>query len=292
MNLLPIWAWIGLICAFSVATADAFSKHFLQDKEPLTVALIRWFYTSLFLSPALFMEPIRWSSALIGWLVLVMPLEVFAISIYMKALKTSPLSLVAPFTSLSPVFLFFISYFLLGEVPHLLGVVGVFLVVAGSFYLNSGDSTGKGRAPWDVYRDPGVRCMLLATLTFAFTAPISKKIFLLSPTVSLIALYSLLSSLTLILYLFFRQGFKPFRALADRPYRYWPMALFDAVGYWSNFAGMRQTDVSYFIAIKRTSLFFAILYGGILFKEKDLRGRLFGGVLMLLGILLIALFRN
>src|SRR3990167_6357920 len=98
LGFFPTWVWIALACAFCVATADAFSKHFLEKREPSVVALVRWFYASLFLSPLLFLEPIPWSSALMSWFVVVMPLEVFAISFYMKALKTSPLSMVAPFT--------------------------------------------------------------------------------------------------------------------------------------------------------------------------------------------------
>jgi drug/metabolite transporter (DMT)-like permease len=218
-----------------------------------------------------------------------MPLEVFAISFYMKALKTSPLSLVAPFTSLTPVFLFFVSYFLLGEVPHLFGVLGVFLVVVGSFFLNQRNTSRGKRDPWDIYRDRGVRYMVLAAFLYAFLAGIGKKMFLSSPTLSLIALYSLLSTSTLMLYMLFRFGWRPFKIIVDRPYRYLPMALLDALGYWTNFTGILQTDVSYFIAIKRTSLFFAIVYGGIFFKESNLRQRLFGGVLMLIGVLLVAL---
>jgi uncharacterized membrane protein len=49
-------------------------------------------------------------------------------------------------------------------------------------------------------------------------------------------------------------------------------------------------QASYVIAVKRTSLLFSILLGGIFFKEINIRERLLGGVVMLIGVILITVF--
>jgi drug/metabolite transporter (DMT)-like permease len=48
-------------------------------------------------------------------------------------------------------------------------------------------------------------------------------------------------------------------------------------------------EVSYVIAIKRTSLLFGIVMGAVFFGETHLREKLFGGGLMLLGVVFISL---
>jgi len=47
--------------------------------------------------------------------------------------------------------------------------------------------------------------------------------------------------------------------------------------------------VSYVISIKRTSILFTVLFGFFIFKERNIRSRLMGAIIMILGVLLITL---
>ncbi|MDP2946510.1 MAG: EamA family transporter, partial [Nanoarchaeota archaeon] len=49
--------------------------------------------------------------------------------------------------------------------------------------------------------------------------------------------------------------------------------------------------VPYVSSIKRTSVLFGVLYGYILFKEKNVGKRFFGALIMVLGVVLIILYR-
>jgi len=49
-------------------------------------------------------------------------------------------------------------------------------------------------------------------------------------------------------------------------------------------------EVPYVISVKRTSLLFGIMYGAIWFKETNIRERLIGGIIMIIGISIITLF--
>ena len=53
---------------------------------------------------------------------------------------------------------------------------------------------------------------------------------------------------------------------------------------------MSLTQVTYMIAVKRTSLLFSIGYGYIFFKEEKIRERLLGSLLMIIGVILIVVF--
>ena len=48
-------------------------------------------------------------------------------------------------------------------------------------------------------------------------------------------------------------------------------------------------EVAYMIAVKRTSLLFGIVYGALLFHETHATRHFIAGVLMVMGVLLIAL---
>ena len=56
-----------------------------------------------------------------------------------------------------------------------------------------------------------------------------------------------------------------------------------------HFLALQGVEVAYMIAVKRTSLLFGILYGALVFGERQLGTRLLAGGIMLGGVLLIAL---
>ncbi|MBI2091650.1 MAG: multidrug DMT transporter [Deltaproteobacteria bacterium] len=47
--------------------------------------------------------------------------------------------------------------------------------------------------------------------------------------------------------------------------------------------------MAYFIAVKRTSILMGVLWGWVFFHEKNIRERVFGSVLIIIGTILIAL---
>jgi uncharacterized membrane protein len=51
-----------------------------------------------------------------------------------------------------------------------------------------------------------------------------------------------------------------------------------------------MTLVAYLISIKRTSAVISVLLGSLIFKEKGLKERILGSILMILGVLFITLF--
>src|SRR3990170_8889257 len=113
-----LWIMFALITAFSLSTADALSKRAMIKSDEYVIAWVREGYALPFIAIAFFFIPIPdldatfWISVLI-----LLPLEITALILYVKAIKLSPLSLTIPFMALSPVFIIVIAFFLLGELP-------------------------------------------------------------------------------------------------------------------------------------------------------------------------------
>jgi uncharacterized membrane protein len=55
----------------------------------------------------------------------------------------------------------------------------------------------------------------------------------------------------------------------------------------AHFHAIKLAPVSYMIAVKRTSLIFSVLYGGLIFKEEHIRRRLLGTSIMLSGVVIL-----
>ena len=108
-----LWVLYSLLSAFSWATADTFTKKIFNVDEYILM-LARFFYgipfvLLLFFIPIPALDASFWS-LLLFWI----PIEALLWVLYIKAIRSSPLSLVAPLISLTPVFLIFTSFIIRG----------------------------------------------------------------------------------------------------------------------------------------------------------------------------------
>ncbi len=64
-------------------------------------------------------------------------------------------------------------------------------------------------------------------------------------------------------------------------------AVFDVAATVSYLYAVSMGNVAYTIAVKRTSLLIGTVYGFLLFRERNMRERLLGAVLMLAGFVVV-----
>jgi len=224
------------------------------------------------------------------WLALglLVPLEVVSLVLYVKAIKLSPLSLSVPFLALSPVFIIFIAYFVLGEVPTRGGVAGVCLIAVGAYLLNASASRFGLLGPIKaIAREPGSMLMIVVSIVYSVTATIGKVAIEHSGPVFFGFFYPFVLTMVLSLVLL-RKG--RLRGVFSRPVTFLPIGLCTAIMIVSHFVALGMTQVAYLVSVKRTSLVFSVLYGSLLFKEVNIRERLLGGVVMVAGVVLVAVF--
>jgi drug/metabolite transporter (DMT)-like permease len=82
----------------------------------------------------------------------------------------------------------------------------------------------------------------------------------------------------------------PFKKTGRNPWgAWWAVGLTQTIMVLSHMWAIHLITAAYMIAVKRTSLIFSVIYGKLIFKEKEITQRLAGASLMVLGVGLIVL---
>ncbi len=287
------WVALALLSAFFLATADALTKRYLSEARASEMALIRFGISGFLLLPLLLMQP--WPALDLrfwGWVLMLIPLEIGAMLLYMRAITESPLTLTLPYLAFTPAFNTITGYLILGETVSLIGLLGILLIVAGAWLLNL--EAGKNGVRPDliapfraIFRQKGSRLMLLVAAIYSVTSVMGKAA--MQPPVEPAFFgpfyFVVLGSATSLLFLFHDKS--AFRVAARHPWAGLSIGLMMAGMVVSHFYALENAEVAYMIAVKRMSLLFGIVYGAIWFGEQGLTKNLFAGLLMVAGVYLI-----
>ena len=288
------WLSLTLICAFSLASADAATKRWLQGYSARELSLIRFSFTGLLMAPLLLAKPLPplplefWY-----WIAALLPAEIIAMLLYMRAIRDYPLSLTLPCLAFTPVLITITGWMLLGEQVSAIGFGGILLVVVGAWALNLKPG---GLANWRrlhaplraIVRNKGSRLMLLVAVLYSLTSVGGKGAMQYMPPGQFGPFYFAFLGLTT-LALFSLQQPRIIHVLWRRPGPTFLVGILMGLMVVTHFFALQQVETAYMIAVKRISLLFGILYGAFLFHEKGLTLHFIAGGLMLAGVILIAL---
>jgi len=285
-------AWVGyaLLSAFALSTVDALTKKRLGAlRDPREFSLIAWarlVWATPMVLPALWLLPHPSLDADFWWTIAAMvPLELLALVLYVKALQLSPLSLTLPFLSLTPVFLLGTSAVILGETPSLTGVAGIGCVVLGAFLLHlRAWREGLLQPLRLIWREPGSRYMIGAALIYGVTSDLGKRAILHSSPLLFGVAYLAVLSAAFLPVVAITAGWRTVAAV--RRTEFAAIGLWEAVMMVTHVLAIAGTNVSYMIAVKRTNQLFGLAYGAVWFGEGEMAERLLGTVVMLLGVAL------
>jgi drug/metabolite transporter (DMT)-like permease len=288
------WFPITLLCAFSLASADAATKAWLRDYSAWELALVRFAVTGLLLAPlALFTPLAEVAPAFWLWVVPLVPLEIIAMLLYMQAIRDYPFSATLPYLAFTPVLVVITGWLILDETVAPRGLAGILLVVAGSWLLNLQHARRDAWRTWfaplgAVLREPGSQRMLGVAGIYSLTSTMGKGAVAYTTPETFGALYfALVGAATALI----AQGRHPgiLRAIWRRPWAVLVVSGLTGVMVVTHFLALSRVEVAYMISVKRTSLLFGILYGALLFRELGLGRHLFAGALMVSGVALILL---
>jgi hypothetical protein len=111
------WFLLSLLCAFSLASADAATKAWLRTTRPRRSASCAFPHRPHADAAAGIGMPAPWTlpAPFWGWMAVMVPLEIAAMLLYMAAIRDHPLSLTVPYLAFTPVFVLLIADWLLGE---------------------------------------------------------------------------------------------------------------------------------------------------------------------------------
>ncbi len=285
------WLPVALLCAFSLASADAATKRWLRDASAREITLLRYGLTGLLLAPLAFHQPLpELPAPFWRWIALLVPLELAAALLYMRAIRDYPLAETLPYLAFTPAFVTLTGWLVLGERVDAPGLGGIALVVAGSWALN----VDTRRPGWREFARPfrailtnhGSRLMLLTAAIYSLTSVGGKAAMQWLPAETFGSLYFVLvGGAALVLFGATRPA--AFGVVRRHPGASLLVAVLSAVMVFTHFIALEQVEAAYMITVKRTSLLFGILYGALLFGEPRLRRSLMAGTLMVSGVFLI-----
>lgn len=290
-GLIDVWLIYSLLSAFFVALTDALSKKALNTENTPLIAWVRYTYAVPFLLITIpFIDFPELDSTFFLACFIMVPLEITAILLYIQAIKISPLSLTIPFLSFTPVFLIITSYLILGESVDVSGFFGILLVASGAYILNVHTARYGMLEPLRaIIKERGSLLMVMVAFIFSITSNLGKIAIQHSNPLFFSVFYITLLSFTLFPIMFLKNGREGLSNIFKRKIFY-IIGLCFAIMTVFHFAAINLTEVPYMIAVKRTSLLFGIIFGAIFFGETNIRERLTGGIVIIIGVMLISLF--
>jgi drug/metabolite transporter (DMT)-like permease len=225
-------------------------------------------------------------------------INIAAALLVFHALRRTDLSLAVPVITFTLVFLMGTSFLVLGEVPTAAGVAGILLIVSGSVVMNippggANPPPAAGtpvliRAVRRMAGDRGILAMLLVAFLYSLSLPYDKAVVLASDPVFGSALVDLYIGGAFAILVLARRGngTAPTGAALAAVLALGLVLAGETVAI--NLAYTLQI-VPYVIAVKRLSILFSVLIGGLFFREKGLRWRIPGALAMIGGVALIVL---
>jgi len=211
--------------------------------------------------------------------------------LFFRGLKESDISVTIPLLCFSPIFACGWSVLLVGEYPSSVGLVGVVVVLIGAYSMELGGGRKGILAPIkSLFSEKGARNTTIAVLCWSFCAVIERDaVLLVSPMFwSFSVLFFL--GLFVMLYGYFFAGVKREDFIsALRPITF-VLSFSYAMMHVCQMNAIVSGFVPYVLSIKRMAILFSVVLGALIFKEKNLKQRAFGAVLMLVGVCIIALY--
>jgi len=176
------------------------------------------------------------------------------------------------------------------ETPNsYLGYGGIILIVIGTYILNLDSSNKSFLGPFKaLFRSIGAKCALGAAFIMSIMANMFKIGILNSNVVFYIVLVNLMISIFFIPYIIKKLDKIVFQ-IKSRLKEVVILGIAKTIMEISAGFALVYAIVPYVISLKRSSILFGMGYSYFMFKEKHIKGRLLGAVVMLSGAVMIIL---
>lgn len=286
-----LWFFLALLAALCQAGNDAISKKFFSNLTTYEMGLIRLLFALPYLIIGIFtisipaLDKTFWVCITLG-----LPLELIAFLCYMRAIKVSPLSLSVPFLAFTPAFVILTGFFILDEILNIYGILGITLIVTGSYVLNLSGAKHGWISPFRaIFREQGSWLMLLTALIYSFTATIGKLAIKHSSPEFFGMTYFLFFAVFVICLFPVMPGANSLN-LIKKPLPGIAAGLVLCTMIFSHTFAISMVEAAYMLSVKRSSLIFSVLFGALLFDEERIGERLSGAAIMMCGILVMGIW--
>lgn len=286
-----LWFVLALATAFFNASAATVAKKHFSSYRPWEIGMIPTAYAGLFCLLILPFIDVPQLNPVFWWAWgLSIPLLLVSLFFQYWAIGLSPLSLTMPYLSFTPAFVIVTGFLILGETLNVWGLTGVLSIVCGGYVLNVEPGSGRGLADplKAVFREPGSWRMLITAIIFSLCGVLGRLgVLHSSPLFFALTLFPALGAAFVLVGLMTRQA--RLANLWKAPGPAILAGLCITLEIICHHFSISMAKAAYMLAVKRLNTLISVLYGGLIFKEKNLTVRLAGTTLMILGVALIGL---
>jgi drug/metabolite transporter (DMT)-like permease len=210
-----------------------------------------------------------------------------------KALQMGDLSILGPINSYKSVVGIIVGIFLLSEFPTIWGILGIALIIYGSYYVLD---TTEERFSWKLLKKPEIQFRIWAMILTAIEAVFIKRVILASSTTLAFMSWCVFGALFSFIVLFFYKVRIPmeFKRTLKRQYLSKFLLLIGCIGtmqFTTNYA-FAHMPVGYALSLFQLSIIISVIFGYQFFKEKDIRKKIIGSLIMTVGSVLIILLKD
>lgn len=209
-----------------------------------------------------------------------------------KALQKGDLSVLGPINSYKSVVGFIGAIFLLNEIPNIWGILGVILIIYGSYFVL--DTTAE-RFTWALLKKSEIQFRLWAMVLSAIEAVFIKKIILASSATMAFVSWCWFGALFsfLLLFVYRLTIVNELRNVKKSHFgNYFLLVLsIGTMQYTTNYT-FDHMPVGYALSLFQLSTIVSVLLGHRIFKELGLRKKLIGTAIMIAGSMIIILFKG
>lgn len=209
-----------------------------------------------------------------------------------KALQKGDLSVLGPINSYKSVVGIVVGIFLLHEIPNVWGILGIGLIVYGSYFVLD---TTEERFSWTLLKRPEIQFRIWAMILTAIEAVFIKKVILSSSaTLAFVSWCWFGAVFSLVLLLVYKVNLKTEikRVTHSNIGKY--ILLVGCVGtmqFTTNYI-FGHMPVGYALSLFQLSTIVSVLLGHRIFKEMGIRKKLIGSAIMIVGSIVIIRFQN
>lgn len=266
--------------------ANVFQKKLAVENSSLTINFYTYTFLSLICLP--FINSVfNQTYSLYFWSIVFMCgfLCTLGILCIIKAINIGELSVIGPINSYKSVIGLITSFFLLKEIPSLLGLLGIFLIIWGSKFIFQSSKEGFS---FKLFKRKDIQYRFLALLLTGIEAAFLKQIILMSSVQAGFILWCFMGAFWSVIFILITK--KKF-ILARKSQFIQTIFIALCLGlmqYSTNFV-FEKMNVGYALALFQLSSLVTVFLGYEIFKEQNLKEKIIGTCIMIVGSCFILL---
>ena len=272
--------------------SNVFQKQLAQRSvEPIFIIAVTHGLLTIVAVPVLLVRPLDalgpafWANILTA-----VALAVAGNALLVYALRSADLSVLGPINAYKSVLGLIVALLLIGEMPTVAGLLGVALIVVGSFVIIDREPGQARRSAFRQFaREPGVQLRVAALVCSATEAVFLKRAVLLSSPVTTFLLWAVAGfPVAAAAVALMRMGrAEEFMRLTREWRTYLLLAATTGVMQLTTLLAFGTLQVGYSLALFQLSTLVTVYLGHRYFQERNIRRRLLGSGIMVIGAILI-----